>query len=160
VARRATPKRTRQAAAVKCKIQFSKYSIIIMDNTIKSEQLVPQLDKRKQFIENIKQWVLLDSQLKIVNEKTRKLRETKAELSDQICEYMDKNSLLDNKIGISDGELRIFQKKEYSPLSYGYIERSLAEIIPDKKQLEYIIGFLKERREITTSLDIKRTYNK
>jgi hypothetical protein len=131
-----------------------------MDNTIKSEQLVPQLDKRKQFIENIKQWVLLDSQLKIVNEKTRKLRETKAELSDQICEYMDKNSLLDNKIGISDGELRIFQKKEYSPLSYGYIERSLAEIIPDKKQLEYIIGFLKERREITTSLDIKRTYNK
>ena len=131
-----------------------------MDNTIKSEQLVPQLDRRKQFIENIKQWVLLDSQLKIVNEKTRKLRETKTELSQQICEYMDTNSLLDNKIGISDGELRIFQKKEYSPLSYGYIERSLAEIIPDKKQLEYIIGFLKERREITTSLDIKRTYNK
>lgn len=131
-----------------------------MDNTIKSEQLVPQLDKRKQFIENIKQWVLLDSQLKIVNEKTRKLRETKTELSQQICEYMDTNSLLENKIGISDGELRIFQKKEYSPLSYGYIERSLAEIIPEKKQLEYIIGFLKERREITTSLDIKRTYNK
>jgi len=131
-----------------------------MDNTIKSEQLVPHLDKRKQFIENIKQWVLLDSQLKIVNEKTRKLRETKTELSEQICEYMNTNGLLENKIGISDGELRIFQKKEYSPLSYGYIERSLAEIIPDKKQLEYIIEFLKEKREITTSLDIKRTYYK
>jgi hypothetical protein len=131
-----------------------------MDNTIKSEQLVPHLDTRKQFIENIKQWVLLDSQLKIVNEKTRKLRETKTELSEQICEYMNTNGLLENKIGISDGELRIFQKKEYSPLSYGYIERSLAEIIPDKKQLEYIIEFLKEKREITTSLDIKRTYHK
>jgi len=29
VARRATPKRTRRAAAAKCKILFSKYSIII-----------------------------------------------------------------------------------------------------------------------------------
>ena len=131
-----------------------------MDNTIKSEQLVPHLDKRKQFIENIKQWVLLDSQLKIVNEKTRKLRDTKAELSEHICEYMNSNNLLENKIGISDGELRIFQKKEYSPLSYGYIERSLAEIITDKTQIDYIIQFLKDKREITTSLDIRRTYHK
>ena len=131
-----------------------------MDNTIKSEQLVPKLDTRKQFIDNIKQWVLLDSQLKIVNEKTRKLRDTKAELSEHICEYMNSNNLLENKIGISDGELRIFQKKEYSPLSYGYIERSLAEIITDKTQIDYIIQFLKDKREITTSLDIRRTYHK
>lgn len=131
-----------------------------MDNTITGKQLVPQLDTRKQFIDNIKQWVLLDSQLKIVNEKTRKLRDTKTELSEHICEYMNSNNLLENKIGISDGELRIFQKKEYSPLSYGYIERSLAEIITDKTQIDYIIQFLKDKREITSSLDIKRTYHK
>jgi len=117
-----------------------------MDNIIKHEhqQLVQKSDpndKRKQFIDNIKQWVLLDSQLKIVNEKTRKLRDTKSDLSEQICEYMNSNGLLDNKIGISDGELRIFQKKEYSPLSYGYIERCLAEIISDKNKSTILSNF-------------------
>lgn len=113
---------------------------------------------KQHLIENIQRWVLLDSQLKIVNEKTKKIRETKAELNQKICEYMDQNNLTQNKIGISDGELRIIEKKDYSPLSYTYVERCLAEIITDKKQVDYIIQYLKEKREITTSLDIKRTY--
>jgi hypothetical protein len=122
-----------------------------MENTI-----IP----KTQFIDNVKQWVLLDSQLKIIHEKTKKVRETKHKLNDEICEYMKQNNLIGNKIGITDGELRIVEKKEYPPLSYGYIERTLAEIIPDKKQLDYLIQYLKDNREITTVLDIKRTYHK
>jgi hypothetical protein len=117
-------------------------------------------DPREQLIENIKNWVILDSQMKIINEKTKKLRENKQNLSESICKYMKESNLLENRIGISDGELRIHEKKEYSPLSYGYIERSLGEIIHDKNHLNYIIQHLKNNREITTSLDIKRTYKK
>jgi hypothetical protein len=124
-----------------------------MENTI-----IPST--KTQFIDNVKQWVHVDSQLKIINEKTRKVRETKHMLNNDICKYMSENNLTHNKIGITDGELRIVEKKEYPPLSYGYIERTLAEIIPDKKQLDYLIQHLKEKREITTVLDIKRTYNK
>jgi hypothetical protein len=120
-------------------------------------QIVPA-NTQQQFIENVKNWVIMDSQMKIINEKTKKIRESKHELSDSICEYMKESNLLDNKIGITDGELRIYEKKEYSPLSYTYIEKCLAEIIHDKKQLDYIIQYLKQKREITTSLDIKRTY--
>jgi hypothetical protein len=120
-------------------------------------QIVP-INTKQQFIENVKNWVIMDSQMKIINEKTKKIRESKRELSDSICEYMKESNLLDNKIGITDGELRIYEKKEYSPLSYTYIEKCLAEIIHDKKQLDYIIQYLKQKREITTSLDIKRTY--
>lgn len=124
-----------------------------MENTI-----IPST--KAQFVDNVKQWVHVDSQLKIINEKTRKVRETKHHLNDEICKYMSENNLIQNKIGISDGELRIIEKKEYPPLSYGYIERTLAEIIPDKKQLDYLLQHLKDKREITTVLDIKRTYNK
>lgn len=120
-------------------------------------QIVP-VNPKQQFIENVKNWVILDSQMKIINEKTKKIRESKHQLSDSICEYMKESNLLDNKIGITDGELRIYEKKEYSPLSYTYIEKCLAEIVDDKKQLDYIIQYLKQKREITTSLDIKRTY--
>ena len=120
-------------------------------------QIVP-INPKQQFIENVKTWVLMDSQIKIINEKTKKIRERKHQLSESICEYMKESNLLENKIGITDGELRVYEKKEYSPLSYTYIEKCLAEIIPDKKQLDYIIQYLKQKREITTSLDIKRTY--
>jgi hypothetical protein len=120
-------------------------------------QIVPA-NSKQQFIENVKTWVLMDSQMKIINEKTKKIRESKHHLTESICEYMKESNLLENKIGITDGELRIYEKKEYSPLSYTYIEKCLAEIIPDKKQLDYIIQYLKQKREITTSLDIKRTY--
>jgi hypothetical protein len=120
-------------------------------------QIVP-INPKQQFIENVKTWVLMDSQMKIINEKTKKIRESKHQLSESICEYMKESNLLENKIGITDGELRVYEKKEYSPLSYTYIEKCLAEIIHDKKQLDYIIQYLKQKREITTSLDIKRTY--
>jgi hypothetical protein len=63
-------------------------------------------------------------------------------------------------IKISDGELRICEKKEYSPLTYGYIERCLANIIPEETHVAYIINYLKENREITTSQDIKRICTK
>jgi hypothetical protein len=120
-------------------------------------QIVP-INPKQQFIENVKTWVLMDSQIKIINEKTKKIRESKHQLTESICEYMKESNLLENKIGITDGELRVYEKKEYSPLSYTYIEKCLAEIIHDKKQLDYIIQYLKQKREITTSLDIKRTY--
>lgn len=119
--------------------------------------LVP-INPKQQFVENIKNWVILDSQMKIINEKVKKIRENKTQLSESICNYMKENDLLENKIGITDGELRIYEKKEYSPLSFTYIEKCLAEIIDDKKQLDYVIQYLKQKREITNTLDIKRTY--
>jgi len=108
------------------------------------------------FIENIRKWVLVDGQLRIINDKTRKLRDIKHDLTMDICTYMRENKLIDKKIGITDGQLKIYEKKEYSPLSYGYIEKRLAEIIPDKTKVDFIIQYLKEHREITTSHDIRR----
>ena len=127
-----------------------------MENNIIETTVVP----KTQFIENIKRWVLIDSQLKIVNEKTKKMREMKRDSSEQICKYVTDRNLTNNKIGISDGDLRFYEKKEYSPLTFGYIEKCLGELISDKKQVDYIIQHLKDNREITTSLDIKRTYSK
>ena len=118
------------------------------------------LKPKDQFVNNVKQWVLLDSQLKIVNEKTKVIRETKRTLSDEICNFMKENELTNNKIKISDGELRLYDKKEYSPLTFGYIERTLKTIIQDEAQANFIVNYLKEQREITNSLDIRRTYNR
>lgn len=51
-------------------------------------------------------------------------------------------------------------KKEYSPLTYTYVEKCLGELINDKKQVEYIIQYIKNNREITNTYDIRRNYDK
>jgi len=128
-----------------------------MDNI---ENKVIETDKntittRNEFIETLQKWIIIDSQLKIINEKTKKLRDMKNTMTEKLGEYKSNNNI-DNSIKITDGELRFYEKKEYSPLTFGYIEKSLGKIISDKMQLDYVIKYLKENREITTSIDIKR----
>ena len=109
-------------------------------------------------IENIKKWILLDDQLKIFNEKSKKIRELKSELTENICKNVDNSNTIKNKIGINGGELKIGKKNDYKPLTFSYIEMCLGNLVTDKKQVDYIIQYLKEHREITCSPDIKRIY--
>ena len=113
---------------------------------------------KNQFIENVQKWVLIDKQLKIVNEKTKRMRELKHEMADNICNYMNENNMKQKKISITGGELKIYDKKEYSQLNYGYIEKCLGEIIPDKTHVEYIINYLKDNREISISQELRGNY--
>ena len=121
-----------------------------------SMEIVP-INNKNDLVENIKRWVIIDSQLKIINEKTKRLRNMKHELTENICNFKSKNNI-DNTVKISDGELRFYEKKEYNQLTFGYIEKSLANIIPDKSQVDYIINYLKENRETSVSTDIRRVY--
>lgn len=121
-----------------------------------SNSIVKTITK-EQLIESVKRWTLIDSQMKLVNEKMKLLREEKRKHNETICKYMETNSLTNNKIGISDGELSIYEKTEYSSLTYSYLEKCLDKLIPDKEKVAYIINYLKENREVTKSLDIRRT---
>jgi hypothetical protein len=110
---------------------------------------------KAQLINDVQRWVLADTQLKQLNEKVKQMREVKATANANITTYM-KQTNYNGNIKISDGELRIYEKKEYSPLTYGYIEKCLAKIIPDESHVEYIVQYLKDNREVTTNQDIKR----
>jgi hypothetical protein len=118
------------------------------------------IEPKKQFVENIQKWVILDKQLKLVNEKTKEIRENKHRLTNDICDYIQNKNLSSTKIEISDGELKMYEKKEYSPLTFTYIEESLAKILTDKSQVDYVIEFLKKNREVKSSVDIRRTFYK
>ena len=125
-----------------------------------SDNIVEKIMDKSQLISKIQRWVLLDSQLKIVNDKTKQLREMRSQLNSQISQYMLQNNMSNTKFDISDGDLRICEKKDYSSITFGYIERCLDELISDKTQVEYIIKYLKENREVNVSSEIKRTYKK
>uniref|UniRef100_A0A6C0H1H3 Uncharacterized protein n=1 Tax=viral metagenome TaxID=1070528 RepID=A0A6C0H1H3_9ZZZZ len=120
----------------------------------------PTMSEREQFVENVKKWVAIDTQLKTINERTKQIRDMKNNLQTNIHSYMENNNLLDKKIGVSDGELRFVERKEQTALSFGYIERCLQEIMPEKSHVDYIIQYLKDKRETSVVSEIRRTYSK
>lgn len=123
-----------------------------MNNTEQSLQV------QDPFVSKVKRWVILDTQLKMVQEKVKTMREEKQHLSTEICDYLDKNNMAHKKIGIHDGDLRVYEKKEYSPLTFTFLETHLATLMTDPTQVDFVIDYLKDHREIKSVLDIKRTY--
>jgi hypothetical protein len=133
-----------------------------MDNITNSNRsLIANSNKteRELLIDHVKNWVILDQKIQMINEKTKQIRELKSTVTTEICDYMKRNNITSN-IGISNGELRMYDKKEYKPLTFTYVEKCLNDIIKDKTHVEYIIKYLKDNREITVSQDIKRVMQK
>ena len=112
---------------------------------------------KTQFVQNVQKWVMVDMQLKKINEKTKELREHRKNLSESICQFIQTNHLEETKIEISNGEIKTVDKRDYAPLTFIYIEKTLGQIIKDKSQIDFIIKMLKENREITTHKELCRT---
>ncbi len=117
------------------------------------------VNSKQKLIDDVQKWVILESKLKEVNEKVKQMRDMKNHLTKNITTYMNSNNL-NNNIEISDGELRFYEKKEYSALTYSYIQKCLKDIIADDNQVDYIIKYLKDNREQTMTTDIRRFYKK
>lgn len=113
-----------------------------------------------EFSEKIKQWVTMDSQLKLIHEKTKEIRNKKSVLLDEISRYVQEKNIQNKTVEISDGSLKFYEKKEYANLTFSYIEECLNKIILDKKHVEHIMNCLRENRPVKTSMDIKRNYTK
>jgi hypothetical protein len=108
------------------------------------------------FEENIQQWVALDNQLKLLNEKIKDIREKKNKVYERMTPYIEQNDLNNATVQISDGKLRFINSKVYVPLSFRYIEKSLGEVIRNENQVKQIVNYLKEKREVKVVSEIKR----
>jgi hypothetical protein len=110
-----------------------------------------------QYIENLKKWVVLDKQLRFVNDKTRQIRESRTKLTNELCQYVQQHPHLGNKvIEITDGELRFVEKREYTPLSFSYIKECLDKVIASTDDVDRIIQYIKDNREVRITNEIRR----
>ena len=110
------------------------------------------------FESEIQKWVSLDNKIKSLNDSIKDLREERNNLTSNITNYAEKNELFKSTIQISDGRLRFSNSKIQEPLTFKYIERTLAEIIPNNNQVQLIMKELRNRRESKYIYEIKR-YN-
>jgi uncharacterized protein YllA (UPF0747 family) len=112
---------------------------------------------QQQYIEHLKKWVVLDKQLRFVNDKTRQIRESRTKLTNELCQYVQQHPHLGNKvIEITDGELRFVEKREYTPLSFSYIKECLDKVIASPADVDRIIQYIKDNREVRITNEIRR----
>ena len=107
----------------------------------------------------VQQWVLIDNQLKILNDKAKELREKRTTVSQNLLTYASTNNLSSSAIKISDGKLKFTNTKMYEPLTFKYIEKTLGEVIKNESQVKIIMEHLRLKRETKIVSEIKRLYN-
>ena len=112
------------------------------------------------FESQIQEWIRLDNELKQYTDKAKEIRTTRNAISDHITSYVETEQLTNATIGISDGRLRFQNTKTTSPLTFRFIEECLMEVIGDENKVGQIIDYIKEKREVKYTTEIKRFYNK
>lgn len=111
------------------------------------------------FEQQIQQWVTIDTQMKILNDKMKELRDKKNTISEQINSHVETSQLSNASVKINDGQLKFIKVKETQQLTFKYLESCLSEIIKNEEQVKKIVEYIKNKREIKYIPEIKRFYS-
>jgi septal ring factor EnvC (AmiA/AmiB activator) len=107
----------------------------------------------------IQNWVELDNELKKLNEKVKDIRTRKNDIEDKIITYVEDNNMNNSVVNITDGKIKFCETKQTSPLTLGFLEKCLSEVIANQSQVKQIVDYIKSKRETKMVPEIKRYYN-
>ena len=112
------------------------------------------------FKDNIKSWVTIDNEIKDTLHELKILRGQKNKLNEDIIEYIDDNNLSNAIIKISDGRLKFQNTNSATPLTFKFLESCLNDVLGDKEDVPRIVQYIKDKREIKTTMSINRVFDK
>ena len=64
-----------------------------------------------------------------------------------------------SSLRVSDGILKFTNVRTTMPISLKYLETCLKDIIKNPDQVDKIMNYIKDKREVKNSVEIKRFYN-
>jgi hypothetical protein len=111
------------------------------------------------FDKQIQKWVEVDNKIKKTNAELKSSRELKNDLESSIMTTVNNKKLLNTSLSLPDGRLRFVETKTTNPISLTFIEQCLNDLIPNKSQVQHILKYMKDKREIKINSEIKRYYN-
>jgi predicted transcriptional regulator len=107
----------------------------------------------------IQNWVELDNELKKLNERAKDVRTRKNDIEDKIMTYVEDNNMNNSVVNITDGKIKFCETKQTPPLTLGFLEKCLSEVIANQGQVKQIVEYIKSKRETKMVPEIKRYYN-
>ena len=111
------------------------------------------------FEPHLQQWVAIDNQMRILNDRMKELRDKKNIVTEQINTHVETSNLTNSIVKINDGQLKFLTVKDTQQLTFKHLETCLSEIIKNEEQVKKIIEYVKNKREVNYVPEIKRIYN-
>ena len=97
--------------------------------------------------------------MKQLTDKIKELRDKKNTLNDVIFNHVENSNLSNATVQISDGRIKFIKTKDTQVLTFKYLETCLHEIIKNEDQVNKIVEYIKNKREIKYVPEIRRFYN-
>jgi len=113
---------------------------------------------RERLIDNVKNWIDLDEELKVLRKKARKLREKKKDLTSSLVSIMKNNDI--DCFDVNNGQLIRTTRQVKTPLSKKHLLTSLTQYFRnDPKVVKELGTFIMNSRTSKTKEDIRRKIN-
>jgi hypothetical protein len=113
---------------------------------------------KSRLIENVKEWIHLDNQLKEIRERMKAHRNRKKEITSVLVSIMKTNDI--DCFDITDGKLFYNKKNVKKPLTKKHLLASLAKYFDNNNvMVKELSTFIMNSRENNIKEDIRRKFN-
>jgi hypothetical protein len=110
--------------------------------------------------DNVRSWVALDNQVRLLTEQLQNLRERRRGASDAVLAQAATDNVMSARVRVSDGYLRFARVKTSPPLSLKYVEECLTRCLADRAQIARIMTVVRDARAVREETAIKRVVQK
>ena len=116
------------------------------------------MDKDR-LLETVKEWIIVDNEMKKLQKEMRNKREEKKELSNILVDVMRNNEI--DEFDVNDGKLMYKMNKRKTTISKKHIMETLKKYFKeDNEKAEELTSYILESRKETVSETIKRKIEK
>lgn len=105
----------------------------------------------------VQEYSAIDDELQELSAKQKLLRERKTALQTIIIQTMKERNLENRTMKQGANHFCIGTRKQYSALTFSYLESVFDKMIPDKTNRNYLLQYLRENREVKTVDELKKT---
>lgn len=107
------------------------------------------------FSQNVQKMVHLEKEMQQLQERMKQLKQEKQNTQDYLTRTMVERQWQQRKIQVGSYDMSMADRKQYSSLTFGYLEEMLPKLIPDKTQVDYVVKYLKDNRTVKTVPEIR-----
>ena len=104
----------------------------------------------------VQEYSVIEEELQELASKVKILRDRKTELQTIIIQTMKDSNLENRTLKQGSHHFYIGTRKQYSSLTFSYLEAIFEKAIPDKANRSFLLEYLKENREVKTIDELKK----
>jgi len=130
-----------------------------MSKVFRKTIFILYMSDNNELVNNIKEWVQIDIEMKKYQKLIREMRRRKNDLTNDLLDTMKQNDI--DVVDIKDGKLIYSQYKVKAPLTKKHLVTSLGQLFQNEpEKIELVTNHILDTREVKIKENIRRKENK